>query len=145
MADSMKGASWDTQRGLYTYLKADTQLMAMVRAVYDGVPPGQYNDGQQEQNFPYITIGDAEEKPDDSHTRQGSESVLEVEVWSRYQGNKEVKEVMGRLWALLHNTKWAVPDFSAVMSRAVSSRSITEKDGITRRGLMRVRVTVQEV
>jgi hypothetical protein len=141
----MSGAAWNIQQGLYTYLNADTTLMGLAKKIWDGVPPGQYNGTLEPNNFPYVVIGDSIETPDDSHTRFGSVDTITLHVWSRHQGDKEIKEIMGRMWQMLHHQPWAIPNYSRVMSRIELTESLRDPDGITRHGVMRVRVLVQEV
>jgi hypothetical protein len=141
----MTAASWSVQKGLYAVLTGDAPLMAIVKKVWDGVPPGQYKGALETANFPYMTIGDSIETPDDTHSREGSESTLTMHIWSRYQGDREVKQIFERLWVILHNSRWVVPGFSVVMSHVELAEALRDPDGITRHGVMRVRVVVQEV
>jgi hypothetical protein len=127
----MSGASWPVQVAVYEAVTAALDPVP----VFDAVPQGQAK--------PYAVIGDdtAADWPQ-SIDVDGEEVEITVHVWSVYAGRKEVKTLMGRIRAALHEAPLAVPGFALVSLRCLSERSFLEPDGATRHGVIRFRAQV---
>ena len=125
-------ASWPLQVAVFEALRAAVQPVL----VYDGVPQG--------AAFPYVVVGD------DSSVEwpvaldaDGEDIDVTIHVWSRYAGGKEVKELMGKVRAALHNR--ALPlgaGLSLVSFRCMAERAFTEPDVKTRHGVIRFRALI---
>ena len=75
-------------------------------------------------------------------TLQGNEHTLVIHTFSRYRGSKETKEIMSRVYALLHESSLTVSGASLVNLRFEFSDIIKENDGLTTHGLQRFRAMI---
>lgn len=128
-----KSSLWAVQQAVYSKLNANATLAGKV---FDTVPQG--------QAYPYVTLGDATETPEHAHARFGRQATLTIHVWSQYAGAKEVQELMDTVTQLLDYQPLSVTDFGHVYSRVEFSETMRDADGITRHGVLRVRIFVQE-
>ena len=69
----------------------------------------------------------------------GTETVINLHVWSRYRGSKETKQVMDRVHTLLHDSNLTVTGHNLINMRFEFGDVIRDPDGITRHGVMRFR------
>lgn len=122
------------QSAIYNTLRLDSVINGMVSGVYDDVPEG--------SSFPYITIGDDTAINAGSKSLDGIEYTLTLHVWSQYRGRKEVKEIMQRMYELLHDSDINVENANLVNIRQEFETSLVDSDGITRHGVMRFRAVV---
>jgi len=111
--------------------------------VFDHVPfePA----GAPDTNFPYGTIGDAEATPFDNDDDRGAYVDATVHVWSRYKGRKEVDEALDAIYGLLHRAALTAVGYKVVDCLFTFSDVFVEQDGQTRHGVIRFRLTIQEV
>lgn len=113
------------------------------RAIYEmfaqspGVGYSVYDDVPQDTDYPYIVIGDDTSEPFDSKTFDGFEVSVVIHSWSRYSGKKQVKEMMGAVYNLLHNQQITVPDYHFVLCLLEFEETFLEDDGVTRHGIQR--------
>ena len=143
----MSGASWAVQKGLYGYLNTNLASLSPAKAVYDAVPEGIYNDPQQSTRWPFVVLGESTEVPSDSHTSRADNDTIVIHVWSRYNGDKEVKQIGDALVTLLHHktTEWSPgTGWSLVYSKFELREHLRDPDGMTRHGVLRFRVEAQE-
>jgi hypothetical protein len=115
-------------------------IFARVQAVgyptYDHVPQG--------VDFPYVVVGDDTSTPWDTDTSIGSETTCTIHVWSRYRGRKECKEIMRTLYEALHRADFPIIGGALIECQAEFQESFLDPDGLTRHGVMRFRLTVDE-
>lgn len=125
-------ASWPLQVAVFTALRAAVQPVP----VYDAVP--------QDATFPYAVVGDDSSVDwPVSLDADGEDIDVTIHLWSRYAGSKEVKELMGKVRAALHDRALPlVAGLSLVSFRCTSERSFTEPDGKTRHGVIRFRALI---
>ncbi|MDD3371563.1 MAG: DUF3168 domain-containing protein, partial [Alphaproteobacteria bacterium] len=62
--------------------------------IYDHVPP--------DAAYPYIVFGPAHVTPYDTLTETGFEQVVTLNVWSRYRGGKETRDIFQAVYDTLH-------------------------------------------
>ena len=62
-----------------------------------------------------------------------------MDIWSRYRGSKEAKEIMDRIHTLLHDSSLTVSGTNLINLRFEFSDLVRDPDGITRHGIMRFR------
>lgn len=124
-----------------------TQLLAEIDdiPIYDSIPF--QPDGNSTANFPCIAIGDDTLTPWDTDEMLGMSATVTLHVWSRKLGKKEVKEILGRIYAALNRQAAAL---SAVGFRFVDclfefSEIIEDIDGKTRHGICRYRIIMEKV
>lgn len=111
--------------------------------VYDDVPF--LPEGMARENFPYVVIGDDTLIPFDNDTNVGVDATLTIHVWSKYRGRKEAKDIQGEIYTLLNRASLTITGFKVVDILFEFSETFVEQDGITRHGVQRFRITVQEV
>lgn len=141
-------AAFDLQATIFAALKANGALSGeggrAVR-VYDDVPDAVLAATAPDSEFPYVQIGETDALPDDASTSAGTGDDGEVEtvtlhVWSRYQGQKEVKNIMQQIKSLLHNQALTVSGRASALAYVRSRRNFTDPDGRTRHGVVSVEV-----
>jgi hypothetical protein len=125
------------QKSIYEKLTDDLDLIDLVNGVFDHVPQG--------QDYPYITIGEDTSLEWDTDTNLGQESTLTIHTWSREYGRAEVKTIMSAIYRVLHRQPLEIDDGAHVLSNVEFSETFLEADGVTRHGVMRVRVIVDDL
>ena len=136
------GYETEIQAAIYSALSGDSTLMASVTGVYDDVPQsGDPGDGSA---FPYITIGEASHLEWDTDTELGADVTVTIHVWSRHRGRKEVKEIQGHIYRLLHRASLIISGYNLVGVDWIQSDSFMDADGLTRHGVQTFRITIEE-
>ena len=132
----MSDHSLELQKSIFNALDGDSTLQNLVTDVYDFVP--------ENTAFPYVKVGEETSTDNGTKTLQGNEHTLVIHSFSRYRGSKEVKEIMSRIYALLHESSLSVTGASLVNLRFEFSDVIKENDGFTSHGLQRFRAVVYD-
>ena len=131
----MSDHSLELQKTIFDTLSGDSTLTSTYGAnVYDYVPDN--------SSFPYIKVGEETSVDNGTKTLQGNEHTLVIHTFSQYRGSKEVKNIMSRIYALLHESSLSVSGASLVNLRFEFSDVIKENDGLTTHGLQRFRAVV---
>lgn len=99
---------------------------------------------EQGTEYPYIKIGGATAENFDSKSFDGFEVSIILDFWSRYAGDKEIKEMMGAAYAILHNQSLHVEGYNFVHCFFEFSECIVEDDGETRHGVQRYNVIITQ-
>lgn len=126
-------AEYQIQQAIYDAL---TQSPGVNYNVFDDIP--------QETSYPYINVGEATSGPFDTKTFNGFETAIIVHSWSRYSGRAEVKEMMGSVYDVLHNTQLPVTGYNTVLCLFEFSETFLEDDGITRHGIQRFNLIITQ-
>lgn len=133
----MSTGQWALQQAIYSELSGDSELTSTLGAsVYDDVPD------HQAVTFPYVNIGEDTTLDYSTKDLVGSETTLNMHVWSRYRGSKEVKQIMDRVHSLLHDSNLTVTGRNLINLRVEFSDVLRDPDGITRHGVMRFRAVM---
>ena len=124
--------SFDLQTAVYSLLSGDSTLDGLVgnNRIYDSVP--------QNSAYPYVVIGLETSSNIGTKTLDGNIYSLDIDVWSQYRGQKQIKQVMERLYELLNDATISVSGASSIMSYVRNTSTFVEVDGITRHGLVTV-------
>ena len=131
----MSDHSLELQKTIFDTLSGDSTLTSTYGAnVYDYVPDN--------SSFPYIKVGEETSVDNGTKTLQGNEHTLVIHTFSQYRGSKEVKNIMSRIYALLHESSLSVSGASLVNLRFEFSDVIKENDGLTTHGLQRFKAVV---
>ena len=130
----MSDHSLELQKSIFNRLDGDSTLQNLVTDVYDFVP--------ENTAFPYVKVGEETSLDNGTKTLQGNEHTLVIHTFSQYRGSKEVKNIMSRIYALLHESSLSVSGASLVNLRFEFSDVIKENDGLTTHGLQRFRAVV---
>jgi hypothetical protein len=127
------------QSAVYNRLSAELST-----TVYDDVPdlPAKLPD----ENFPYIVIGEDLLSTWDTDDTLGGSVLTTLHVWSRYNGKKELKEIMAAIYTALNRQ---APALSASGFRFVDclfefAQILDQSDGKTRQGICRYRITIEK-
>jgi hypothetical protein len=86
-------------------------------------------------------IGDDTAVPFDTKTSTGFEFSVVLHTWSQKRGKKEIKEMQGAIYDLLHLSTIAVAGYDTVMCEFEFEESFLEDDGVTRHGVQRFNLT----
>ena len=130
----MSDHSLGLQKTIFDALDGDSTLQSLVTDVFDFVP--------ESTAFPYVKVGEETAVDNGTKTLQGNEHTLVIHTFSRYRGSKETKEIMSRIYALLHESDLTISGASLVNLRFEFSDIIKENDGLTTHGLQRFRAMV---
>ena len=95
--------SFDLQSAVYSLLSGDSSLDTLIGdgRIYDSVAP-------QDSAYPYVVIGMETVSDAGTNTLDGNIYNLNIEVWSQYRGQKQIKEVMERIYNLVNNVSISV-------------------------------------
>ena len=127
---------WALQAAVKTRLDEFTALNDIVGPVLDHAT--------QDEAFPYVVIGDDTHNPLDTHSTQGSDSTITIHTWSRYRGKKETKEIQREIYNALHRYSLVVAGVDTVDCQFEFGESLLDEDGLTRHGIQRFRVLLDE-
>lgn len=132
----MSGLAYNAQKGIFDAL--DGVISA---TVYDDVPD--LPEGMPDSNFPYVVVGDDTSRPWDTDDQLGEELTITLHIWSRYRGMKQVKDIMGEIYDVLHRGSPTATGMRIVDCLFEFADTFLEDDGITRHGVCRYRLTVE--
>lgn len=108
------------QDAVLAALKADTELMNLVKGVFDWVTEG--------QPYPYVVIGESIETPDNAHDSHGSRTVITLHVWSQYRGYHQARTIAARVRALLEHRPLTIAGHRHVATYFVSQQTLTDPE-----------------
>lgn len=121
------------QEALYTRL---TSAVSPV-VVYDDVPDG--------AAFPYVTLGESTETDISPKGAGFYEATHTLHVWSRYKGFKQCNEIIDSIAAAFETPlDMAADGYTDCYTRVEYRQVMRDPDGITRHGVVRIRVRIQE-
>lgn len=103
-----------------------------------------YDDVPQVTAYPYIVVGDDRSTPFDTDDSVGSETICTIHIWSQYRGRKEVKEIMRSVYHTLNRANLTITGGQLIECHAEFEESFLDPDGLTRHGVIRFRLIVEE-
>ena len=133
--------SLDLQRAITAAFKAADPPIAGGR-IYDRVQSGP---GGQKVTFPYVSHGPSLVLSDDADCITAYEVFMQIDVWSREVGQKEVKAVAGDVKLLLHDSDLPLANHAVVTLAHDATRYLIDPDGITSHGAVEFRAMVQRI
>lgn len=133
----MSNPGWDLQKAAYQALIADSALTALLggAAVYDHVP--------QEAAFPFVVIDQMRINDWSTGTERGSEHVLMLHVWSRYDGKREAHEISDAIRLTLDDAELTLDDNHLVNLTHQFSDLKRDPDGETYHAVLRFRAVTE--
>jgi hypothetical protein len=131
-----RSADLPVQKALYALLAGDTALKGMVSGVYDQVP--------EDAAFPYVTLGETVETPDNDHDQFGRQNLVSLHVWTRARGHLAGKEITGRLVELIDHQRLAVPGHRVAAQRYEGSQPFKDPDPEIRHVVARFRIITEQ-
>jgi hypothetical protein len=127
----------DLQKAIFTALRADAALAAMVgERILDQAPAN--------VAFPYITFGRTAVYDWSTATESGTEHLFTLHVWSKGKGKKEALEIMQLAGASLHDNALELDGNSLVNLRLEFSEVRYDERSEAHHGVMRFRAVVEE-
>lgn len=134
----MSGFGWAAQKAIFAALNGN--VGCPVRDDPHPLPTGQPDSG-----FPYVVIGNDTERAWDNDTRLGGELTVTLHIWSRKPTFEEAKTIAAAIYARLHRKAIAATGAAVVDCLHEFSDFARDKDGKTRHGAVRYRLTMQEI
>ncbi|HET8684977.1 MAG TPA: DUF3168 domain-containing protein [Micromonosporaceae bacterium] len=132
-----RGAAAPIQAAVYAALAGDQELSAMVGGrVHDHVP--------EPAVYPYVTVGEAVESPDDTLDRFGADTMIVVHVWSEYRGYAQGNAIAGRIQALLDRQPLTVSGHLVVAVRFKQTQPARDPDPQLRHVVVRFQVVTEQ-
>jgi hypothetical protein len=132
----MTSASWALQQAVFATMSTSEAVRDIAgERVFDAVPRG--------AAFPYIVVGDASETNASTATEEASEHSLEIRVWSRGGGTREIKLVAEAVREALDGAELTLDGHALIDVRFVSADFARESDGETYRAVMRFRAVTE--
>jgi len=124
------------QERIYTTLNGDSALGDLVTGVYDSIP--------DDTVLPAVQIGSSTTTDDAMKGTDARSYIFQVDVWSAYRGFKEIKTIMQRVYALLHEQALVVSGANLINLRCEFTTQLIEGDGVIRHGIMRFRAYITD-
>lgn len=147
---------WELQQSIFTRLGAFAGLTSILATDADGSGPAIYDHVPQEvseddgssgagnPNFPYIRVGEVTAVTFDTHSSSGSDSTITIHAWSRYRGMSQVKRIQRQTYLALHRFNLVVSGVDTVDCQWESSDVFEDDDGLSRHGVQRFRIMLDE-
>lgn len=126
----MTDPSWPLQQALYQALSN-----ALPCPVYDAVP--------QDAAYPYVTIDREVRRGADFLASRMDERYVYLNVWSAYQGQKEVKEIIAAIDAALHRQPLTLATGRVVSCVVRDTDTARDADGTTYMGRVTLQILTQ--
>lgn len=149
----MAGLANSVQVAIYSKLSNDAALVALL-ADRVGAPglPGIYDDVTQASDtgdasvFPYIVIGGDTVRDWSTDTASGGDVDVTIDVWSRYDGKKETKQIQEAIYNALHRQSLTVPGHEFIGCDFTQEQPVLmDPDGHTYHGVSEFRVFIDEI
>lgn len=134
----MTGPDWALQKAVIDVLSAAPEIQAWL-----GTPARVYDRVPRHAAFPFLSLGDALTVPADTSTETGTDHLLRLHVWSRYAGQRELKEVIAAVQSVLHDGTLEPPGYYVTLMRIIDARTLREPDGLTRQAVIRLRTILE--
>jgi len=122
------------QTSIYNALNVNAITATLSCGVYDEVIEG--------NTYPFISLGEETTIDYSTMTTVGSETTINIHIWSQYKGSKETKQIMDKIHDLLHDINLTVTGFNLINLRFEFSDIMRDTDGVTRHGVMRFRAII---
>ncbi|MET9204118.1 DUF3168 domain-containing protein [Streptomyces bacillaris] len=127
------------QRAMHAVLTGDSVFTDLTAGVYDYLP--------EDVPYPFTSIGEFLETPDNSHDRFGRQAVGTLHTWDRYRGYARVQRIGARIVALLDHQPLAIEGLHHVATRFEFSQTLTDPTppGDIRHLVQRFRVVTEQL
>lgn len=122
-----------------------TEIQMAIHAALQSLGVDVYDDVPQGATFPYVVIGEDDSIPFDTDDSTGFDTELTIHVWSRYSGMKEVKDIMSDVYSTLNRRELSVSGAHVVDCIFQHQDVLLDPDGITRHGIIRFRLTTENI
>ncbi len=129
-----------TQQAVFNALSASTDLQNFL-----GSPPRLYDHVPQGDVFPFAVYSTTHIAPYDTKTEIGFEQTIEIDIFSRYRGSKEARDILQAVYNALHRATLSISGFVLIACEFHSAEILLENDGLTTRANARFTVLTQVV
>jgi len=135
-------SQWAVQTAIYDSLCNDGQLTALLNSgaesIFDAAPV--------DAGFPCLVIAGTRAENFETQGGGGLKIVMSLDSYSRYSGMREVKNIMQAVYDHLHGkNNLIVAGHHVVDCRFLSSRTVMDDDGLTRRGVQNFEILTEPV
>lgn len=93
--------------------------------------------------FPRITVGGGQTVPIEADCYDGSESFIQIDVWSREVGYPQAKQIASAVRSRLHNGDLMLSGHTLELLKVESTTYERDSDGLTSRARIQVRAQTQ--
>ncbi len=121
-------------KAVWAKLNATTGLVGLVYEILEN-----------DQAFPKIWIEDGGADDWSNKDDAGLEANVTLHIGSRYDGTKEIRSLMDKCHAALHNASLTLSAGQSVLCQFDRHDMVIDSDGVTRHGVMRFRLLISEV
>lgn len=129
--------SWELQQAVKSRLAAWPALVDLEAAVNDHLP--------QDVGYPNVVVGEDLATPLNVDDELDTDHVVTLHQWSRYRGQKEVKQMQQACYSALHRNPITVDGATYVDCHIQSEENFLDDDGLTRHGVQRFIFLIDEV
>jgi hypothetical protein len=130
----MTSASWALQQAVFATLSADSAVHSLA-GIFDAVP--------RNAAFPYIVVGEAAETPQNSADGDLSEHTLQIHIWSRGGGHREIKQLSQAVREALDGASLNLNGHSLIGLAFTSAAYQRESDGESFRARLAFRAVTE--
>ncbi|QQR69858.1 MAG: DUF3168 domain-containing protein [Alphaproteobacteria bacterium] len=123
------------QDALMAVLMASAALKARI-----GDPPRLYDHVPAGPVFPFLSLGGARSRRMDDLGGDGMAQEITLHAWSRYRGQREIKDMLAAMYGALHNAPLTVAGQSFALALFVDAATDLEEDGLTYHAQARYRL-----
>lgn len=132
----MTSASWALQQAVFAALCTNDAVRDIAgERIFDAVPRG--------AAFPYIVVGEGAEADASTATETASEHTLEIRIWSRAAGHRQVKLAADAVREALDGAALDLLGHALIDLRFLSADFARESDGETFRATLRFRAMTE--
>lgn len=117
-------------------------LVAALRGATDA-GPNVFDRVPSSNPFPRVTLGPAQALPNLADCMDGTETFLQIDVWSRTTGMVECKRIAGQVRAVLHDATLVLDEHELQMLQVDSVNYLHDPDGQTEHAAMTFRALTQ--
>lgn len=100
--------------------------------------------GLPEDKFPFVAIGNDQQFPFDTDDCLGEKITVEIRIYSAKSGLKEVKDIQGEIYDILHRAEITYTGVNVVDCLHVYSNAPSTSANNYRQGISRYRLTLME-
>jgi len=136
----MSSPSWEVQKAVYTALAANSGLTALLASGSASIVDG----SAQDAAFPYVDLGEIEERDASTKSFVGGETFMTLHVWSDANGKKEIGDIFVQIKSSLNRQALSVTSNQLVDLTYENSRIFRDADGQTRHGVIQFRAITIE-
>jgi len=129
---------FNVQQAVLSTLAASPTVQAVLGAspqIYDHVPPT--------ATFPYVVFGPVHVAPYDTKKDIGFEQIVTLNIWSRYRGGKETRDIFQAVYDTLHRANFSIAGQTYISCEFHSADFSLDADGLTSFAAARFTIVTQ--